>query len=235
MSGRALPLAATCGARPAGSVPPLGPRLRRALAGLLAAGALSLLSGPPLSGAASAEVAPPPELRVTWEYSCQSTDKGPSRFVLTGSAIEDGEVVFASEWHGKSATRHLPLSAWPLAYFSRVEAPGFTRLRAIDWGTLAFGKLAVGETATAWVRQFHTRWGRNRWKWTAEIVEVTDEETEGFGTLQVYVIEARVHSAELRYGWTLVNHYAPELNMITYIKHHDSDDRVEECHLVSRK
>lgn len=236
MSGRVSPSAATRGARCAGTARILGPRLRRALVlpmavGLLLAGPLSLLSG----GAARAEVAPPPQLRVTWEFDCHASDRGTNRVVLTGSTIEDGTIVFATERYGKPLTKYMPLSAWPIFYFSRDESPDYRRQRVVDWGALAFDTLAVGETAAAWVRQLDTRWGRSRWKWTAEIVDKTVVETEAFGALEVYVIETRVSTPGWSLGTTIVNHYAPEMNMITYIKEHDSEDRIEECRLVARK
>ncbi len=34
---------------------------------------------------------------------------------------------------------------------------------------------------------------------------------------------------------TIVTHYSPKMNVITYWKEHDSNERVEECRLVSRK
>jgi hypothetical protein len=184
---------------------------------------------------ARAEVAPPPELRVTWEFECHASDKGTARFVITGKAIEDGTMVIAWEKHGKSSTKYIPLSTWPLGFFSREEAPDHTSHRIIDWGSLAFKKLAVGEKVKAWVRQFDTRWGRNRWKWKAEIKDKTAVETQGFGTLEVYVIVESIYSPEWSYGATIVNHYSPKMNMITYWKEHDSNERVEECRLVSRK
>ena len=167
----------------------------------------------------------------------------PSVLYVTGEAaeqgggilIEDGAVVIAFEEDGKTRIKHYPVSTWPLVFFTKEKSPNRTRHRKVDSGSLSFAQLAVGEKVKAWVRQFDTKWGRNRWKWSAEIKDQITVETESFGPLQVFVIEQKAHSPEWGYAMTIVNHYTPKLNMITYWQERDSNERVEECRLVSRK
>ncbi len=200
---------------------------------LLVALAVGALSG--TLQAARAEVVPTPELGVTWEFECDIAGKQQIRLTAFTKAIEDGALVIAFEEDGKTRIKHYPVSTWPLGFFTKEKSPNRTRHREVDSGSLSFAQLAVGEKVKAWVRQFDTRWGRNRWKWSAEIKDQITVETESFGPLQVYVIEQKAYSPEWGYAMTIVNHYSPKLNMITYWQERDSNERVEECRLVSRK
>lgn len=200
---------------------------------LLVALAVGALSG--TLQAARAEVVPTPELGVTWEFECDIAGKQQIRLTAFTKAIEDGALVIAFEEDGKTRIKHYPVSTWPLGFHTKGKWPNRTRHREVDSGSLSFAQLAVGEKVKAWVRQFDTKWGRNRWKWSAEIKDQITVETESFGPLQVFVIEQKAHSLEWGYAMTIVNHYSPKLNMITYWQERDSNERVEECRLVSRK
>ena len=200
---------------------------------LLVALAIGVLSGTPQ--AAHAEVVPTPELRVTWEFECDIAGKRQIRLTAFTKAIEDGALVIAFEEDGKTRIKHYPVSTWPLGFHTKGKWPNRTRHREVDSGSLSFAQLAVGEKVKAWVRQFDTKWGRNRWKWSAEIKDQITVETESFGPLQVFVIEQKVNSLKWGYATTIVTHYSPKMNMITYWMEHDSNDRRSECRLVSLK
>ncbi len=200
---------------------------------LLVALAIGVLSGAPQ--ATRAEVVPTPELGVTWEFECDIHGKQQVRLTASVKAIEDGALVIAFEKDGKTGIKHYPVSTWPLGFHTEEKSPNRTRHREVDSGSLSFAQLAVGEKVKAWVRQFDSKWGRNRWKWSAEIKDQITVETESFGPLQVFVIEQKASSPEWGYGTTVVSHYSPKMNIITYWKERDTNGRVEECRLVSRK
>lgn len=211
------------------------PRLPTVFVALATAVVLSsdVLFGRP--GTARADLVSPPTLGVTWEFDCRAKGKPPYRLTSTRKAIEDGAIVVTWQTGDKSGTKHFPLSTWPLGFFSEADSPGRNRRRTVESGSLEFARLAVGEQVKAWIRQFDTRWGPNRWKWTAEITDKTTVETDEFGRLEVFVVEQRAESRRWGYAATIVTHYSPKLNTIVYWFEHDSNNRREECRLVSQK
>ncbi len=105
----------------------------------------------------------------------------------------------------------------------------------IEQGTLTFDRLEVGRKVKAWVRQYDTRWGQNRWLWKAEILEKKTIENAVFGQMEVFVIKQEMYTDEWAYGSDLVTYYAPKIGFIVFWRYTDSNKFKEECHLVSQK
>ena len=173
-----------------------------------------------------------PAIGATFIFECSGSE--PAKFVTYTVKSVDNDVA-TIEWASESDAGliMMPLSTWYLGFTTEKTYGNHFRNRKIESGTLSFEKLEVGERVKAWVRQFDSRWGKNRWRWTAEIKERLRVEVEVLGPLDVYVIEQELYSSEWNFGATLTIHYSPEVHHIVYWHESDTNKREEECRLVS--
>ncbi len=198
------------------------------LVGVAVAGALAGQSPD-----ARADDIAPPAFGSPSVYECRGKSELTELRTFTVKSVENH--VATIEWASESdaGLMMMPLSTWYLGFSTEKTYGNHFRKRKIESGTLSFEKLEVGERVKAWVRQFDSRWGKNRWRWTAEIKERLRVEVEVLGPLDVYVIEQELYSSEWNYGATLTMHYSPEVHHIVYWHESDTNKREEECRLVS--
>jgi hypothetical protein len=197
------------------------------LAGIVAAAAISVWSQYAQGGIA-------PELGVTWTFDCGPDSPWNERYTFTPKAVEDD--VLLMEWTAGDQTGSLstPVAALLAGFQAKKVLGDKTTRQVIEHGSLSFETLEVGEEVTAWVRQFDSKWGRNRWQWSARITDRITVETPAFGTLDALIIEKNRYSQEWGYGSRNLTHFALELNFPIYWKYSDTNNNVEECRLVSR-
>lgn len=198
------------------------------LVGVAVAGALA---GQSLD--ARAEDIAPPTIGTTLVFECGGGTDPAMPLTLTVKSVEGEVVTLEFSTESEAGLMVMPLATLYLGFTTEKTYGNNFRKRKIEGGTLTFERLEVGERVKAWVRQFDSRLGRNRWQWTAEIKEKIRVEVGNLGPLDVYVIEQELFSSEWNYGATLTMYYSPEVHHIVYWHESDTNNRVEECRLIS--
>ena len=143
-----------------------------------------------------------PELGVTWTFDCGPDSPWNDRYTFTPKAVEDD--VLLMEWTAGNQTGSwsAPVSARLTGFRTKKVLGDKSTRQVIEQGSLSFERLEVGEEVKAWVRQFDTQWGRNRWQWTVKITDRIAVKTAAFGTLDVLVIEKNRYSRESWLIWS---------------------------------
>ena len=198
------------------------------LVGVAVAGALA---GQSLD--ARAEDIAPPTIGTTLVFECGGGTDPAMPLTLTVESVEGEVVTLEFSTESEAGLMVMPLATLYLGFTTEKTYGNYFRKRKIESGTLTFERLEVGQRVKAWVRQIDSRWGSNRWRWTAEIKEKIRVEVGNLGPLEVYVIEQELYSSEWNYGATLTMYYSPETKMPVYWHESDTNNRVEECRLIS--
>jgi hypothetical protein len=198
------------------------------LVGVAVAGALA---GQSLD--ARAEDIAPPTIGTTLVFECGGGTDPAMPLTLTVKSVEGEVVTLEFSTESEAGLMVMPLATLYLGFTTEKTYGNNFRKRKIESGTLTFERLEVGQRVKAWVRQIDSRLGSNRWRWTAEIKEKIRVEVGNLGPLEVYVIEQELYSSEWNYGATLTMYYSPETKTPVYWHESDTNNRVEECRLIS--
>ena len=198
------------------------------LVGVAVAGALA---GQSLD--ARAEDIAPPTIGTTLVFECGGGTDPAMPLTLTVKSVEGEVVTLEFSTESEAGLMVMPLATLYLGFTTEKTDGNYFRKREIESGTLTFERLEVGQRVKAWVRQIDSRLGSNRWRWTAEIKEKIRVEVGNLGPLEVYVIEQELYSSEWNYGATLTMYYSPETKTLVYWHESDTNNRVEECRLIS--
>jgi len=185
------------------------------------------------SPAARADHTGSPAIGATLVFECGGGSDPAMPLTITVKSVENEVATLEFSSENEAGLMVMPLSTLYLGFTTEKTTGDHLRKRKIESGTLTFERLEVGERVKAWVRQFDSRWGKNRWRWTAEIKDKIRIEVGNLGPLDVYVIEQELYSSEWEYGATLTIHYSPETNTSVYWHESDTNNREEECRLVS--
>ncbi len=187
------------------------------------------------SAAAAAGPVTLPEFGRSFEFTCGGKGWSENHLALIATLKSiDGDIarIELSE-DGRPFTWLVPTANWVLAFFTKESKGKRTVERFIDWGSLSFAELAVGEKVSAWVRQSDSRYGRSRWKWSAKIIDKTTARTPEIGALEVFVIEEDKFSAEWDQSNKTIIHYSPTIGFITYWKEVHSNGQEMECRMTT--
>ncbi len=209
-----------------------GRRVRRVVGGVLATAIASAI--PAAQGVAMTAVPlKEPELGITWNFDCHESGQ-PVGYRLTPRSKDDDRLIVDVASPNGLKTYTMPAATWFFKFFDEESSSQGVRTRTIETGSLTFNSLKVGERVSARVRQLEPEGDANRWDWHLEITGMKSVDLGELGFVDVFVFEQKAFSEELGHTFSMILHYSPRLNFMTYWRESGSDGWLEECHLATR-